>query len=130
MKLFRKLSEIFGVERDRTREPLFGLTSDQISELRDWRKSEAFAAYCALLDCTVTLYADGLLSSRDDATLHELRGMILGMRKSVSLVDEALRHADELDDAAKRKRESEQHADDPRVVALYGSPAYGRTAFK
>lgn len=127
-RAFRPLAQLLGIERDRTKEPLFGLTPEQVGALRSWRASSEFALYLALLDTTITLYAEALLGARDDAALHEYRGLILGLRKAASLVDETLRQEDELERARQHEQRTERDRAERRLAATYASPQWGRAA--
>lgn len=130
MALFRTLAQQLGFARDRTTEPKLGLSPEQIAALRSLRASDEWKAYTVILDTAITLYGEALLAARDDASLRELRGTILGLRKAVHIVDETIRQADELERSEQHKRSASDAARDGRLANLYGSPAFGRTVGK
>lgn len=129
MKLFRTLRQQLGFEKDPLQQQLFGLSNEEVAELRSLRASEGWRVYAKLLDVSVSLYGEALLAARDDAGLREARGHILGLRKAAHLVDETLQHADELGRDTERKR-NEQRRNDANTHALWGSPGFGRTVSK
>lgn len=130
MKIFRSLASQLGFARDRAREPVFGLTKEQIASLHELRASDGWRTFAELLDISVSLYGEALLAARDDASMREARGMILGLRKAAHLVDETLRQAEESDRHSRIDRDREQRTRDASTVALWGSPAFGRVAHK
>lgn len=124
--IFATIASLFGYtpKPASLREPLLGLTPEQARSLAALRDSPAWEHYLSTLDTVVNLYAEALLQTRDASALHETRGVILGLRKAASLVDETLHRADEL---TRQQHQSAQLADDQRQrrhLSLYGSPAW------
>lgn len=103
-----------------------GLDESDIAKLRSLRASEGFASLLKLLDTTTHLYAEQLLApqSRDAATLHEFRGVLIGLRKAAYLVDETLQHADDLANSRRHALADERARADSRIIALYSSPYF------
>jgi hypothetical protein len=130
MRLFRSLAQQLGFARDPANEELFGLAPEQIGALRTLRASDGWKTYVELLDTAVTLYGEALLAARDDASMRESRGMILGLRKAAHIVDETLRHSEENDRAKQQREFATRSIDNARSAALWGSAAYGRAVTK
>ena len=110
----------------RAQKPLFDLSHEQLADLKELQSSRGWFVLMSALDCTVNLKAEVLLQSRDDATVHELRGFITGLRKVPALVDEILT-ADAQRTATERARlDASKYSDDHERIALFGSPAFKR----
>lgn len=130
-RLFAPLAALFGYtpRPPALHDPLLGLSPEEARSLASLKDHPAWHAYLSTLDTVVNLYAESLLQSRDDAALHETRGVILGLRKAVSLVDETLHRTDEL---SRQQRQRERLAADEserRTRAFYGSPVWDATGF-
>lgn len=127
MNLFLSLRRLLGRERNRAVEPLFGLTREQVGALKHLRSQPEWDLYLSTLDIAINLRGEAILSSRDDAALHEARGVVIGLRQAATLIDEILQRETSLANTERSKLESARDAADRRVVALYGSPGFGRT---
>ena len=126
--IFVRLAEILGIKEPSYAKPFYGLTESDIKHLRDFRASDGFEVFTRCLDTHVNIYAEQILapSSRDAAALHEVRGVILGLRKSALLVDEILQAHARKHDAERAERELAAADADARRAALYGSPSWGK----
>lgn len=124
--IFRKIALYFSPKEDAAVQPLHGLTDSDVKELARFRSSEGFDVFTRLLDVHVNIIAEQLLSphSRDAATLHEIRGVILGLRKAASLVDETVHASVRLADAGRAEREFAAASADARAGALFGTPSW------
>jgi hypothetical protein len=125
--MFRSLAKYLGYERDEMRLPLYGLTEGQVARLGAWwGDDEGREVFLEALDVVAKLYGETLLSSRDDAAVHEARGFILGLRKAPALVDEILKANVRSADAERVRDAVSRDAADARVQSTYGSPAWKR----
>lgn len=105
-----------------------GIDESDIQALRDLRGSAGFESLLKLLDAHVKIYSEQLIApqSRDDATLHEIRGVLIGFRKAAFLVDETLHNADRLTQSRSSSVESERALADARRAALVSTPFFSR----
>lgn len=123
--IFAPIAKWFS-KKAKAQQPLYDISAEQIADLRDLTRHDGWRVYQSVLDCTVNLKAELLLHSRDDATVHETRGFIQGLRNATFLVDEFLT-ADERNTANERARlDASQRNNDHERIALYGSPAFRR----
>lgn len=111
----------------RAQKPLFDLSAEQLADLKELQSSRGWFVFMSVLDCSVNLNAEALLRSRDDATVHELRGFINGMRKAPALVAETLSADNERTAIERARLDASKHSNDHERIALYGSPAFRRT---
>lgn len=104
----------------------FGITEEDIASLRTLRESKGFESLVKLLDAQVKIYAEQLLSpsSRDAATLHELRGVLIGLRKAAFLVDETLAHANARVTPEQRAAAAEHARVSRERASTYATPAW------
>lgn len=127
MKLFRSLAGLLGRERDPIADPTLGMSQDDIDELTDFAAdSRSWERYLRLLDNTCILYGEALLGTRDDASVHEIRGTILGLRKAARIVDETLQRAKQLKDADSRRRDNADAERRTESAVHFGSPTWQR----
>lgn len=103
-----------------------GLTASQIANLRDFRDHDGYEVFLTRLDTAITLYAERLLHSRDDAAIHEARGAILGLRNAASLVDETIQAHDRYVDAERQRASVEHGKFDARDLVAFASPGWHR----
>lgn len=125
MNPFTNLGDLFGRRREpsKTSDEFsipFGLTPSEFRALKDLRGSEGLAAWRKALDQVVKLNGEQLLQASTDENLHFRRGIIMGIRKSLTLVDE-IAQAEEafLDDKRRRERTAESRR------AKRGSATFG-----
>lgn len=124
-RIFENLKNLFLPRaKSNMREPFLGLSRGEALALRDLKDHPGWQAYLTTLDSTVNLYAESLLQTRDSAALHELRGMILGLRKAISLVDETAHRVTELDRLDAERAKLDAVNAERRTAGLYGSPAW------
>lgn len=125
--LFRKLAGILGKERETVVADNFGLSAEDIDLLTEFsHDARSWELYLRLLDNAAILYGEALLSARDDVSLHEIRGTILGLRKAARIVDETLARAKQLKDANERERGNADAERLAKSATHYGTPGWGR----
>lgn len=78
------------------------LSASSLASLKVLHSQDAWQEYLALLDSAINLYAEQLLASDNDAEVHRLRGLILGLRKAGTLVTELIRQQ-EYEDARRTR---------------------------
>ena len=129
--MFKPLLQILRERRARSRTPdqplplPLDLSSDEIDALSAI-PSASWTVYLQALDKLTTLESETLLSSRDSALLNETRGLILGLRRAGTLVDEILIKVKEVHAFNDKLRTNAalRAAAEHRVAALYGSSAW------
>ena len=126
MSIFKPLREFFyptlPVTTDATWEIPFGLTNAEWNDLKALRSDSGFDAWLAALDGITKLHADAILAgSMSDAEMHFRRGVIAGVRKAATLIDE-LKHSEDAFVAERKRHEPRERAG--RVNATFGSPAW------
>lgn len=109
----------------RTGLPL-NVTATQLVDLKTLHSQEAWASYQSLLDSAINLYAEQLLATSEDAEVHRLRGLILGLRKAGTLVTEIIRQQDFEDGQRNHTDSTGADRAAERATALYGT-RYGRS---
>ena len=125
--MFRSIFEL--IDRIRSPEssrPKYDLSEEDFKYLELLRDKKEFEVYLKAVDRQANFIADGLLASQDSYNDTLQKGILLGLRKAGTLVDEILQqrhHAAE----SKRRRTDRGPDQLQRTAALFGSPAWGRT---
>ena len=125
MNPFINLGDLFRRRKDPSKTPddfsiPFGLTPAEFRAIKDLRGSEGLAAWRKALDQVVKLSGEQLLQASKDESLHFHRGVIMGIRKSLTLVDEISRAEETfLDDKRRREQSTESRR------AKRGSTTFG-----
>ena len=102
----------------------FGLTNAEWNDLKALRADRGFDAWLRALDGITKLHAEAMLSGTlSDAELHFRRGLVMGVRKAATLIDELKQSEDAFLDEHKRREPRERAG---RTAALYGSPAWSK----
>ncbi len=97
------------------------LSASSLAALKTLHSHESWPAYLALLDSAINLYAEQLLVSDNDAEVHRLRGLILGLRKAGTLVTELIRQQ-EYEDARRTKLDTgATNRNAARAADLFGT---------
>lgn len=100
-----------------------GLSPRDLQALKDFRDSEEFEVFLRALDEVVKFHAEALLGASTNESLHYHRGMVMGIRKAASLVDE-IRQTEEAFLADKRRR-TKLAEPRGRSSVFFGSPGWG-----
>ncbi len=97
------------------------LSASSLAALKALHSQAAWQEYLSLLDSAISLYAEQLLASDNDAEVHRLRGLILGLRKAGTLVTELIRQQ-EYEDARRTKLNAgAAERDAARAADLFGT---------
>ena len=130
MSIFKRISEILRPEKaaetpSAWQIPL-GLTPNEWDTLKDLRTSEAFGVYVKTLDESVKFTGEALLGASTNENMHFMRGMIQGLRKAGTLLDELKQSEDAHLDQQRKHLPRDNSA--ARRVATFGSPAWRSAA--
>ena len=124
--LLTRLREFFSGTKPPIYSPALGLDERDIQLLRALKASEEWVALLKLLDVHISLQAEQLLApqSRDASVLHELRGVIIGLRESALLVDKTLKIDDERITHQQRTAALAASQYDRVRATTFGTPAW------
>ena len=126
MNVFKRISEILRPEKlaetpSAWQIPL-GLSPTEWDTLKDLRASDEFAIFQKALDESVKFTGEALLGASTNESLHFYRGLIHGLRKAGTLLDELKQSEDAyLNEQRKHLPRDDSSA---RRVATFGSPAW------
>lgn len=128
MRLFKRLAEIISpVAPQETVAGFqipFDLSPPQWDRLKALREHPDWPLFLRALDETTIFAGEAMVSGAKDESLHFYRGMVLGLRKAGTLLDEAVQHEQQWkNDAAQRTRRREPG---DRNFALFGSPGWNK----
>ena len=101
-----------------------GLTREQIHLLGVLKNTEEWGVYLEALARLVNIESEVLLSSQDAYHDTLRKGILLGLRRAASLVDEILTKAEQNEQQRNRAEQRREYADSIRKFALYGTPAW------
>lgn len=123
--IFLKIRQWLGLDPAPYSLPCLGLSESDVKELARFKESEGFDAFTRLLDVSVNIYAEQLIAPqcRDAAALHEIRGVIIGLRKAASLVVETIQQHERNHDADRGERDARSVLES-RSAVLYGTPGW------
>lgn len=125
--MFQKLKNLLRPRAEqRGFKPLLGLSSQEIGVLKEFRHHDGYEIFLQALDVIVNLQGEVMLSTREDAIVHETRGHVLGLRRAATLIDEILIQEDADRTQRERRATNAEHAPDPRNLSFFGSPSWGR----
>lgn len=125
--IFRKIRDILQPQPQLQRP--FGLFAEQTQKLAELRLEDGWQVFQEVLDASVNINAEALLATRDAYSDTYLKGVITGLRKAGTLVDEIIAKTEENARAADRTAIRNQPSPIARVAATYGTPAWrGRPA--
>ena len=101
----------------------YGLKPEEFSRLRTLRSSEEWTSFSSVLDEVVKLNGEILLAGGKNKQLHFQRGLIHGIRKAATLIDEIIA-AQTLHDEQERKRKDAGNTSSTRnrTFTTFGSP--------
>lgn len=95
----------------------YDLKPEEFSQLRTLRHAEEWASFQRVLDEVVKLNGEILLVGKGDESLHFYRGLIHGIRKAATLIDEIIA-AQTLHESEERKRKDAGNPRSNRTNAL------------
>lgn len=103
----------------------YDLKPEEFSRLRTLRGSEEWVPFVRVLDEVVKLNGEILLNAKGDESLHFYRGLIHGIRKAATLIDE-ITAAQTLHEEQERKRKDARNTTSSRTHAAstFGSSSW------
>jgi len=105
----------------------YNLKKETWNSLRVLRSDPAFDSFVETLDEVVKLNTEILLTTNTDENLHFYRGIIQGMRKAATLIDE-IQAAQKLhEDQEQKRKDARTTSARARTVATFGTPGWNST---
>jgi len=126
VNFFRRISEILLPARNATTpaawEIPLGLSPSEWDVLKDLRTSAEWEIFVKALDESAKFTGEALLGASTNESLHFYRGMVQGLRKAGTLLDEL--KASEDAHLNEQRKHLPRDTSSARAVATYGSPAW------
>lgn len=127
MNIFKPLRDLIARIRGETEQEtgFAGLSEGERQALDRLRETPGYEVFLNLLDRRISLMAEQLVSTRDDAEVHELRGHIKGLRDVPFVLEMSLKQEEHNHERRRQQRAAERAAADLNErLATFGTPAW------